>query len=131
MNRFCTCGTSMKIVFDKNFDTGVSGPMYRCLGCYKLEDLADNTTFKRSLHRQSDQTTISSVATFDPSLKRTSRVQCIKKSCISNDPQEWGKWTDDGILIGPQVCVVNHTNQDRVNTYICNVCKTTFGPADN
>ena len=65
---------------------------------------------------------------FDSTTKRTTRVSCLNASCPSLDPAKWGTKTETGIVVQPDVIMINYTDPDRVSTYICRVCGHVFRP---
>jgi hypothetical protein len=60
---------------------------------------------------------------YDLALKSTSCVKCSNKECQSLDVNQWGNYTNDGMLIQPSMVITNyHDKANRINTYVCRVC---------
>jgi len=64
---------------------------------------------------------------FDSAVKRSARVACRNEACPSLDPEQRGRVNDAGIVIQPDVVIINYNDpEERRSTYICRICGTMF-----
>lgn len=84
---------------------------------------------KATIYKSGLQTTHSPSVVYDNALKRTTKVPCSNPSCDTHRVVAWGTRTKDGFLIGPDMVMMNYQDpNDRINTYVCCVCKSVTLP---
>jgi len=107
-----------------------AGSELECELCDYKETMTTKSKLRSTIYKATVVTDVNLSVVYDQSLRRTCKVQCANASCDSNDIEKWGGYTDDGILIQPDMVIINyHDREDRVNTYICRICKTTTLPS--
>lgn len=124
---FCEkCSTLMDYVPGEN-DIGT---MLRCETCkYETEIPSSLTKVQSTVYKKTNSSRIERSTIYDPTLKNSSKINCQNQTCPSLDPEQWGKRTDDGFLIQPDILSVNYNDsENRTNTYVCRICKTMFKP---
>ena len=104
----------------------------KCSNCTYVTTVPSKQTIKTSIYGGTNlSATITKAAVYDPTLRRSCTIICRNAKCDSNNPEKLGTYNDEGRLIQPEVCVTNHTSVNRVNTYICRVCRGTFTGTGN
>jgi hypothetical protein len=99
----------------------------KCTNCTYQTIVPSKQTIKTSIYGGTNlSATITKAAVYDPTLRRSCTIVCQNAKCDSNDLKKLGTYNDEGRLIQPEVCVTNHTSINRVNTYICRICRTIF-----
>jgi DNA-directed RNA polymerase subunit M/transcription elongation factor TFIIS len=101
------------------------GSLLECLSCSYVEEVKTITKLMSTVYKANASSRIDSSTIYDPCIRRTYKIDCINTECPSNDITQWGKRTNDGILIQPDTILVNyHDKVERRNTYICRICKS-------
>ena len=101
----------------------------KCPSCAYVKDLEgchllhSNRIKDSALSNHLPYTTI-----YDATIKRSTKVRCINGQCPSLDPTQWGQPLDNGIIVQPDVMLMNYNDPDRISTYICRVCGQVFRP---
>lgn len=107
-----------------------AGTELKCELCEYTEPMTSKTKLRSTIYKANVSTAVNPSVIHDQSLRRTSKIECSNASCAVNDPKKWGGTNEDGILIQPDMVIINyHDRDDRVNTYICRVCKTATLPS--
>ena len=109
-----------------------SGTELTCELCEYKQNLAKRTKLKSTIYKSVMDKKINMSVVYDQSLHRTSKIDCINAECPTHDIEKWGQHTDDGFLIQPDMVMMNYYDkEDRINTYVCCVCKHTTLPQQN
>ena len=116
--RFCPqCDNNFSNFQIKKTENGSYKLLYKCNSCLTTEEVSNidkinqATIYKKgNLQRKPDRPIHSSLCD-DPTLPRTSTIDCPRKECPSNDK---GK--------EPEVVMIDY-NEDRRVAYICCECK--------
>jgi DNA-directed RNA polymerase subunit M/transcription elongation factor TFIIS len=100
----------------------------KCPNCHYEDALKGGQSLKTSIYggTAAMSATITKAAIYDPSLRRSCVISCPNSECYCNKPEMLGQFNKEGRLIQPEVCVTNHTSINRVNTYICRICRAVF-----
>ncbi len=124
---FCPqCETLLMYVTTPDARGGLTA--LKCSNCTYETVVPSKQTIKTSIYGGGANlsATITKAAVYDPTLRRSCMIVCQNPKCDSNNPEKLGTYNDEGRLIQPEVCVTNHTSVNRVNTYICRICRTIF-----
>ncbi len=112
-----------------NYEVSNSVTSLKCSNCPHEEELQGGQVLKTSIYGGDGAmaATITKAAIYDPALRRSCVITCPNAMCESNNPDMLGQ-SKDGRLIQHDVCITNHTSVNRVNTYICRICRSVFTP---
>jgi hypothetical protein len=110
---------------------------FKCINCDSQSSDAppvsnrDNVVIHRNNIRHTSQRveTLLPCMIYDHTLKHTTQITCPNAKCASLDMGEWGKFTDTGIRIQPDVLITNFMSVDKVMTGICRICGCNFTPS--
>ena len=123
--QFCKhCNTLL--VSEPLEDDGTSTPKgvrMKCTNCSYERDVQGNHIIYSHNIKAKNNTTIIDMATlYDSAVKRTSRTRCPIPDCKANNPEYWGQLNDKGIIIQPDVMVINYSDTNRISTFLCRTC---------
>lgn len=122
---FCSqCYTLL--VVGKNNQQGQTDIHMGCHNCGSAEPLTKTTIMKKTDHTRETVRYLNKAMTYDQTLRRTCVVTCANEQCPTHTVP-WGTVHDD-ILVQPNVSLTNFFSDDRIMTYICNICSTTWQP---
>ena len=104
--------------------TTTSGVKLICTNCSYEEHVTGNhVIYSHNIKSKSDTTNIDLSTLYDSAVKRTSRIRCPLPDCKANKPELWGQINDEnGIVIQPDVMVINYNDTNRVSTFLCRTC---------
>jgi DNA-directed RNA polymerase subunit M/transcription elongation factor TFIIS len=95
-----------------------------CSLCDYKEDIKSKSKLRSTVYKSDFSGSIDPSIIYDEALRRTTKIKCTNMACPSNDIKQWGKRTAEGFLIQRDMVISNyHDRDDRVNTYVCRICK--------
>ena len=115
-----------------NYQSSSEKPFFmKCSNCSfeadeQLPVTGGRPPVRTSIYANTLYTSITKAAIYDPALRLTCSVKCPNLTCESNYKEKIGTINQEGRLIQPEVCLTNHTNINRQNTYVCRICRTIF-----
>ena len=111
-----------------NYEVSNSTTSLKCSNCPYEAKLEGGQVLKTSIYGGAGamSATITKAAIHDPALRRSCVIVCPNTQCDSNNLEMLGQHNKEGRFIQPEVCITNHTSVNRVNTYICRICRSVF-----
>ena len=105
-------------------DSGDAGLVkLRCTNCpYEKKVDGSHVVYSHNIKSKANVSIIDMSTIYDSAVKRTSRVSCPVLSCKANNPEFWGTLNENGIVIQPDIMVINYNDANRVSTYLCRTC---------
>lgn len=122
---FCPkCGSLLNVSKDEADKIGMT-----CMSCDYTRDIEDCALLHVNVIEDSSKGSLNYSMIYDSAVRRTANVVCMSEKCPSNDAKKWGTRGDNGILIQPDLMIINFNDVDRKSTYICRICGSTFQPS--
>lgn len=124
---FCPVCSTLLIVGRAEQQADKAGVIVlQCKNCQYAQPLSETTTMKRTDNTRETIRYLNKAMTYDQTLRRTCAVPCANDDCPTYKVP-WG--TKEGtVVVQPNVSLTNFFSDDRVMTYICNICGTTWQP---
>ena len=102
---------------------GFIGVKLRCTNCpYEKKVDGNHVVYSHNIKSKANTSSIDMATIYDSAVKRTSRVSCPVPECKANNPEHWGSLNENGIVIQPDIMVINYNDSNRVSTYLCRTC---------
>lgn len=100
-----------------------------CINCDYIKNVGtENRVLKSAITSKTvNREAINTSMLYDRALRHTTWIRCPNERCQSIDTKSWHEpLPETGLVNFPTVMITNFTNDDKIATYICKVCNTTF-----
>lgn len=124
---FCpNCGTLLDYTTNEDH-----GTVIQCSNCTYFERVSGQRKLRSTIYHTKGRAGVDSSTIYDNSIKRTSKITCVNSECPSIDPTKWGSYNENGLLVQPDISVINYNSVNKINTYICRICQKMFTPSND